>query len=413
VGGCAVRQTARGRILGIGQHLSIGIPPRTVEVRSQIHAVHVVPSIAEEASGTSYCVVRLCEALIDAGEAIRLAALDWAPLFSKPPFLDVFPIGNGPRRLGLSPEMRRWLRATAVAGQVDIIHNHSLWMMPNVYAGWATRGTKCHLVVSTHGTLSAWALSRSARVKRVFWPLLQRPALRHAACFHATSDDEYVDIRRAGFCQPVCIIPNGVDVSALEAKPSGRRRQLLFLGRIHPVKGIDLLLQAWHAVSQRFPDWDLRIIGPDNVGYLARMQTLSAELRLQRIEFCGPLYGNEKLRAYREAELFVLPTHSENFGVTVAEALAAGTPAIVTRGAPWAGLEQHGAGWWIEIGVDPLVACLEEALSRPRHELAARGIRGREWVRKEFSWGHVGAMMDQTYRWLLSGGDAPTWVRLD
>jgi glycosyltransferase involved in cell wall biosynthesis len=136
-------------------------------------------------------------------------------------------------------------------------------------------------------------------------------------------------------------------------------------------------------------------------------------LKLQRIEFCGPLYGEGKLGAYREAELFVLPTQSENFGMTVAEALAAGTPAIVTRAAPWAGLEEHGAGWWIEIGVDPLVACLEDALSRPRDELAARGVRGREWMRRDFSWERVGAMMDQTYRWLLSGGDAPAWVRLD
>ena len=399
-------------VCGDGHELSIGIL-WTTDVRSPIRAVHVVPSIAEEASGPSYSVVRLCQALIDVGESVRLVALDRAPLVSKPPFLDVFPLGYGPHRLGFSPGMRRWLRATALSGHVDIIHDHSLWMMPNVYAGWATRRTKCRLVVSPRGTLSEWALGRSARVKRVFWSLLQGPALRHVACFHATADTELEDIRRAGFLQPVSIIPNGVDVPAPEPKLSGGRRRLLFLGRIHPKKGVDLLLLAWRAVSQRFPDWDLYIAGPDNGGYPPRMQTLAAELKLQRIEFCGSVYGEEKLRAYREADLFVLPTHSENFGMTVAEALAAGTPAIVTRGAPWGRLEEHGAGWWIEIGVDPLVACLEEALSRPRNELAARGIRGREWVRQEFSWGRVGAMMDQTYQWLLSGGDAPAWVRLD
>lgn len=402
----------RGVDCGDGHDLSIEILLK-IEVLSQIHAVHVVPSIAEEASGPSYSVVRLCQALIDAGDAIQLAALDWAPLVSKPPFLHVFPLGRGPRRLGFSPRMRRWLCAAALSGKVDIIHNHSLWMMPNVYGGWATRRTGCQLVVSPRGTLSAWARGRSARVKRVFWSLLQGPALRQAACFHATAEREFEDIRRAGFCQPVCIIPNGVDVSAFKAKSSGGRRQLLFLGRIHPVKGVDLLLHAWHAVSQRFPDWDLRIAGPDNLGYLPRMKAVAAELKLQRIEFCGPLYGEAKLRAYSESELFVLPTHSENFGMTVAEALATGTPAVVTRGAPWAGLKEHRAGWWIEIGVDPLVACLEDALSEPRDELAARGVRGREWMRQEFSWERVGAMMDQTYRWLVSGGSAPAWVRLD
>src|SRR5439155_5967110 len=139
-------------------------------------------------------------------------------------------------------------------------------------------------------------------------------------------------------------------------------------------------------------EWELHVVGPEEGGYRARMQGLAAELRLQRVEFPGPLYGEDKLRAYRRASVFVLPTYSENFGMTVAEALAAGTPAIVTRGAPWAGLKEHGAGWWIEIGADPLVACLEDALSKPRDELVAQGVRGREWMQQEFSWERVGAM---------------------
>ena len=380
---------------------------------SPVRAVHVVPNIAEEASGHSYSVVRLCQALIDVGEAVRLAVLDLGPHPSKPAFVEMFPLSYGPRRLGCSSEMRRWLSAAALSGQVDVIHSHSLWMMPNVYPGWATRATKTHLVISPRGTLSQQALAVSAHIKRIFWPLVQRPALRDTACFHATCESELGDIRRAGFRQPVCIIPNGIDVPKLERWAVDGRRKLLFLGRIHPIKGVDLLLHAWRAVGPSFPDWELVVAGPDNRGYLPRMKALAAELDLQRVAFCGPLYGEEKLRAYREAELFVLPTHSENFGMTVAEALAAGTPAIATHGAPWAGLEQHGAGWWIEIGVDPLVACLEEALSRPRDELAARGIRGRQWMHKEFSWERVGVMMDQTYRWLLSGGEPPTWVRLD
>ena len=118
------------------------------------------------------------------------------------------------------------------------------------------------------------------------------------------------------------------------AKPQDRRRQLFFLGRIHPIKGINNLLRAWQVVEHRFPDWDLLIVGPDNAGYMDEMQALAAHLRLERVAFGGPLYGEEKLRAYQAASLFVLPTHSENFGMTVAEALAAGTPAIVTQGAP-------------------------------------------------------------------------------
>lgn len=378
-----------------------------------MRVIHVVSAITEEASGPSYTVPRLCESLIGAGVDLQLAALDWASMPVSLPYLKIFPLGLGPRRLGVSPRMRRWLKAEVASGRIDLIHNHSLWMMPNVYPGRVCRHGSCRLVVSPRGTLSAWALGWNALRKKIFWHVLQASALRTVACFHATVESEYEDIRRLGFRQPVCIIPNGIDLPLLKQKPDGGRRQLLFLGRIHPVKGVDILLRAWQAVEHRFPDWELHVAGPDNGGYLADMQTLAAELRLDRLVFRGPLYGDDKRLAYREASLFVLPTHSENFGMTVAEALTAGTPVIVTRGAPWEGLAEQGAGWWIEIGVGPLVACLEQALSASPQRLMEMGRAGHEWMRRDFSWERIGAQFLATYRWLLDGGELPPWVRLD
>lgn len=378
-----------------------------------MRVIHVVPAITEEASGPSYSVVRLCESLIGTGVDVRLAALDWSSAPVSLPYLKTFPLGLGSRRLGGSPKMRHWLKQEVTSGRVEIIHNHSLWMMPNVYAGNAVRDSRCRLMVSPRGTLSAWALGRNALQKKIFWHVLQARALRGAACFHATAESEFEDIRRLGFRQPVCILPNGIDVPPLEETPKDTRRQLLFLGRIHPQKGIDVLLCAWKVVEHRFPDWDLRIVGPDNGGYLAEMQALAAQLRLERVVFPGPLFGEEKLRAYRAASLFVLPTHSENFGMTVAEALAAGTPAIVTKGAPWGGLEKQGAGWWIDIGVDPLVACFEQALATPPEPLAEMGRAGRKWMLRDYSWERIGAQLSMVYRWLLEGGETPPCVRLD
>lgn len=375
--------------------------------------IHVVPAITEEAAGPSYSVPRLCESLIGTGVDVQLAVLDWAAMPVSLPYLKTFPLGLGPRRLGVSPKMRRWLKQEVMLGRVDIIHNHSLWMMPNVYPSDAVRGSHCRLIVSPRGTLSAYALGRNALQKKIFWYFLQAPALRAAACFHATAESEYEDIRRHGFRQPVCILPNGIDVPPLEQTLSSGRRQLLFLGRIHPIKGIDNLLRAWQAVEHRFPDWELHIAGPDNGGYLAEMQALAKQLQLERVVFVGPLFGEEKLRAYRAASLFVLPTHSENFGMTVAEALAAGTPAIVTKGAPWSGLGEQGAGWWIDIGVEPLVACLEQALATPPTHLAEMGRAGHEWMLRDYSWEHIGAQLSGVYRWLLEGGEPPPWIRLD
>lgn len=375
-----------------------------------MHLIHTVPAISEQASGPSYAVVRLCESLIAQGEKVTLAALDWAPMHSPAPFLKTFPLGLGPRRLGRSPAMRQWLSPQAQSRSVDLIHNHSLWMMPNVYPGQVARRFGIPLVVSPRGTLSEWAMQSGSFLKRVFWPLLQAPALAATACFHATAESEYRDIRLLGFRQPVAIIPNAIDIHDLAPKAPGAFRTLLFLGRIHPIKGLDILLPAWRVVQDRFPEWRLQIVGPDNGGYLAQMRRRAGELRLERIEFSGALFGEQKWQAYRQADLFVLPTYSENFGMSVAEALAAGTPAIVSKGAPWAGLDMRGAGWWIDIGLEPLVACLEDALARSTDALGEMGQRGRDWMEAEYSWARVGRQMAETYRWILNGGNRPEWV---
>ena len=112
-------------------------------------------------------------------------------------------------------------------------------------------------------------------------------------------------------------------------------------------------------------------------------------LGLTRVSVEGPIYGDAKTAAYREADLFVLPTLNENFGLTVAEALAAGTPAISTKGAPWSGLESEGCGWWIDHGVEPLAAALAHAMALPREALKAMGDKGREWMARDFSWDRV------------------------
>jgi len=307
--------------------------------------------------------------------------------------------------------MRRWLRKQLQSGVVDIVHNHGLWMMPNVYAGLAARAARRPIVVSPRGTLSAWAFGSGSLGKRAFWPMVQRPALRATACFHATAESECEDIRRLGFRQPVAVIPNGIDVPALPPKVTSHTRTLLFLGRIHPKKGLDMLLPAWAAVQARFPDWQLQIVGPDDRGYLEVMRRRAAELHVERTEFNDALYGELKWQAYRRADLFVLPTYSENFGMCVAESLAAATPVIVTKGAPWDALERQRAGWWIEIGVDSLVGCLELAMACPPSVLAEMGARGRAWMQREFGWGPVGRKMARTYEWMLKGGQAPVWIR--
>ena len=381
--------------------------------------IHVVPAIAEEASGRSYSVVRLCESVIGQDQQVTLAALDWAPMTTRPAFLRTFPLGWGPRRLGISPAMRLWLNARVLSKDVDILHNHGMWQLNAIYPGWAAKKGKVNLVVSPRGAFSKWAMQHGSIMKKIFWSMLQRPALVHATCFHATAVSEYEDIRRLGFRQPVAIIPNGIDIPVLPPKQAKAIRTLLFLGRIHPKKGLDILIPAWRAVQENYPNWQLVIAGSDKgyngtSGYIEELQLLAQNLGIKRMKFVGNLYGVEKTHTYHNADIFILPTYSENFGMTVAEALAAGTPAIVTKGAPWEGLDKNGAGWWIDVGIEPLITCLVNALSRSPTELEQMGIQGRKWMVNDFAWHQIGAQMAATYQWLLNKSlPVPAWVRLD
>jgi glycosyltransferase involved in cell wall biosynthesis len=252
--------------------------------------------------------------------------------------------------------------------------------------------------------------------KRPFWWLWQRPALEAADCLHATALSEYQEIRAAGLTSPVAVIPNGIDLPDL---PMARRRQggdgiVLSLGRIHPKKALDRLVRAWAQIEPAFPSWRLRIVGPAEVGHDRQLMALAHTLGLQRLTIEGPIYNADaKLRAYRDADLFVLPTLNENFAMTVAEALAAEVPVISTKGAPWSGLETEHCGWWIDHGVEPLIAALRWAMTLGYEERQAMGVRGRAWMARDFSWDRVGRDMLQVYAWLKEGGDLPPTVRLD
>jgi len=382
-----------------------------------MYSINVTPSISEEASGPSYSVVRLCQSLINLGDQVALAAMEWAPIKDPPVFLRTFNIGFGPRRLGRSPDMARWLEYEVIERKVDILHNHGMWQMNAVYPGQVAARHGVPYVVSPRGTWSTWAMANGSVLKKPFWTLIQRPAVESAACFHATAESECEDIRRLGFRQPVAVIPNGVDIPPPMFRTESATRTLLFLGRIHPKKGLDMLLLAWGAVQSRFPEWKLRIVGSDDgyhgaSGYLAKLKSLSVSLGLNRIEFSGGLHGMAKWQAYADADLFVLPTHSENFGMSVAEALASGTPALVTKGAPWSGLDEQVAGRWIEIGREPLIAGLEDLLGRDTHEFREMGNNGRNWMIKDFSWLSIGQQMSDLYKWLAKESvEAPSFVK--
>ncbi len=376
--------------------------------------VHTIPQVAELSAGPTYSVMRMCENLIDFRKKVTLAVLDREGHRPVPDYVRRFAPTAGLGRLGASGDMFAWLRKSAIDGTASIIHSHNLWLMPTVYPGWISRLYWTPSVCSPRGALAAAAFGSGSKLKSPFWSIMQRPSLQCYTGFHATSDLELADIRRHGFHQPVAIIPNGIDVPSLVRTP-GRRRTLLYLGRIHPNKQVEVLVRAWAQLEGEHPEWQLRIVGTDidARGYLEKMRQLARELGLERISFDGELVSEAKLDAYRSSDVYVLPTLTENFGVTVAESLAAGTPVIVTKGAPWPNLETNGAGWWIEHGIGPLVASMRLAMYRPREELEEMGRRGRQWMLNDYAWPTLAAKMLEFYQWIYRGmspGDKAPWI---
>lgn len=377
--------------------------------------VQAIASVENMSAGTTYCVTRLSEALAEAGHHVELLttgpAGDWregnlrtkscAIGFARAPIAG---------RLRFSPEYRAELIAAAAAGA--LIHSNGLWLMPNIYPSSVALRCRRPLVVSPHGMLAKAALAFSPMRKRVFSALVQRSALEAVKCFHATSLMEHDDIRAYGLNAPIAVVPNGIDLPAAATTTPRETgpRTVLYLGRLHPIKGLDRLLAAWARLEARHPAWRLRIVGPSHHDHRFELEALAVSLKLCRATFEDGVYGAEKQAALHAADLLVLPSQNENFAMVVAEALASGRPVISTKGAPWSGLVEHGCGWWIDHGVEPLATALGEAMAMPRASLDAMGENGRAWMARDFSWERIAAGMAEVYRWCLGHGDRPASV---
>lgn len=355
-------------------------------------------SLLPSYGGPAYSVSRFALALAQSGAAVGLWAADQsAHALSLPP-------------AGVSIERLRGNADEALDtfGRPDVIHDSGIWLPHNHRLAALAQSRGIRRVVSPRGMLEPWARRHKWLKKAIAWRLFQHSDLRQAALLHATSNQELDNIERIGMGIPLVMIPNGVDVPAIAGKraPVGAGenagpRTALFLGRIYPVKGLPMLIEAWARV--RPPGWHLRIAGPDEAGHRAEVERAVSRAALSDVvSFLGPLSGEAKSAALDEAELLVLPSLQESFGMAAAEALAHGVPVLTTTGTPWRDLARRGCGWCVEPAAADIAEALRQATAKDAGALQVMGAKGRAWIEADFGWDAVADQFRRAYDALLS-----------
>ena len=341
----------------------------------------------------------------------------WSPLLPS-----IFPV-RGPGAFGYGVGM-----AAALAAQhADIFHSHGLWMYPSLAVNRCAQLKNKPFVISPHGMLDPWALTHSGWKKKLAGILYENQNLRAAACIHSLCGAEREAIRSYGLTNPVCLIPNGIHIPSLgqvhaqppwaNTIPEGKKI-LLYLGRIHPKKGLKNLLVAWRKVCAikaiSACDWVLVIAGWDQGGHEAELKEQASEAGINNgILFIGPQFNESKAACYFHADAFVLPSFSEGLPMVVLEAWAYGLPVIMTSRCNIPEGFVSGAAIQVETNPDDIARGLGHFFEMSEVERCEIGNKGFSLVTSRFTWEKVAFEMRSVYEWILGGGTLPACVSRD
>jgi glycosyltransferase involved in cell wall biosynthesis len=355
-------------------------------------------SLLPSYGGPALSVSRLAVALAEAGAGVGLWASDQSAATS--PLLS--------SRSCVQRLTGRETEALERFGPADILHDNGIWLPHNHRLAVLAKRRRIPRVVSTRGMLEPWALRHKRVKKAVAWTIFQERDLRQAGCHHATSEVESRNVQALGLGVPVTAVPNGVDVpekrdhgtGAESGRTQTRLKTALFLGRIYPVKGLPMLIEAWARVRPN--GWVLRVAGPNEAGHQKQVEKAVSKAGLgEVVSFLGPISHAMKDPVFMSSDLFVLPSYSENFGMAVAEALAHGLPVLTTTGTPWPMLPEIGCGWWVDPTVDGLEQGLRQATTLDAEALQEMGEKGRALIYKRFTWKHIANLMLSMYTTVL------------
>ena len=328
------------------------------------------------------------------------------------------------------------MRKSLARDGIDLMHVHGLWSFPSLAVPKIGMTTGAPWIISPHGMLDPWALQNSRWKKQIARLLFENRHLEKASCLHALCESEAESIRSIGLTNPICTIPNGVqlpNISRTETQREIGPNLLLFLGRLHPKKGLENALRAWRSLeTSRRAGWNFVIAGWDQGGHEAELKDLCDELEIvwndqnqgtefldrlmsatgseSQVFFPGPFFGNEKARLLQSANAFILPSFSEGLPMAVLEAWAYELPVVLTKHCNLEiGLEYNAA---ISVETEPISISngLDELFSLSDAQRSSMGKAGRDLVANHFSWDSVAKDMIGVYEWIIGGGPAPPCV---
>jgi glycosyltransferase involved in cell wall biosynthesis len=304
----------------------------------------------------------------------------------------------------------------------SLIHQHGLWLDMYRAAGRFAAGRGIPHVISLHGMLEPWCLRYRHWKKKLAWILFQRKALQSASCLQAATRREAENVRRLGIESPIAVIPNGVSTAESPVfsdlqelcpalMPIAGKKIVLFLGRLHPIKGLDFLCRVWAESARDEKEWHLLIVGPSEKAYRQKLGGLIRSLAIQdQVSLLDAVEEPLKSALIKTARFLVLPSYAESFGMVVLEALRAGTPVMASRNTPWADLEAEGCGWWINHNPHSWKKALREAMSLDFQSLHRMGEKGIKLVMSKYTDQNMIASFDHLYQWLLGLKDKPQYI---
>lgn len=304
-----------------------------------------------------------------------------------------------------------------------ILHTQSLWNYPPYCAYKISKKYNLPLIMSIRGNLYDWNLNKSKWKKDLSLSLFQMKMFQEASCLHATEENELIAIRKLGIKTPVALISNAIETDEFDNLLSREeaikslnlnvcKRYILFMSRIDSKKGLEYLIDSYIKLADKFNEWELLIAGPIyNNKYFDKINHDINKAKLtSKIHYFGMVNGQKRLDLFAASELFVLPAHTENFGMVIGEAMAAKLPVITTTGTPWKVLNDKSAGWWVQLNNKNIYDSLLEAMSKNSHELSAIGEKGHDIIKSDFTWDEVAKKMKQVYSWILGKTEKPCFV---